>query len=47
MANLVLLCHRHHWLIREGGHQNVRTDGGGILTIPPPPCFHMLPRPPT
>ncbi len=47
LANLVLLCHRHHWLIHEGGHQIVRTDDGGILTVPPPPCFHTLPRPPT
>ena len=47
LANLVLLCHRRHWLIHEGGHQVVRTDDGSILTIPPPPCFHMLPRPPT
>jgi len=44
LDNLVLLCHRHHWLVHEAGHQVVRSDDGGILTIPPPPDFHMLPR---
>jgi hypothetical protein len=34
LDNLVLLCHRHHWLIHEGGWQLVRSDQG-ILVIPP------------
>jgi hypothetical protein len=47
LANLVLLCHRHHWFVHECGHQIVRSDDGSILTIPPRPDFNMLPRPPT
>jgi hypothetical protein len=37
LSNLVLLCHRHHWLAHEGGWQLVRTDDGRVLTIPPEP----------
>ncbi|HEX4579677.1 MAG TPA: DUF222 domain-containing protein [Candidatus Dormibacteraeota bacterium] len=36
LANLVLLCHRHHWLAHEGGWQLVQADGR-LLTIPPAP----------
>jgi len=35
LANLVLLCHRHHWMVHEGGWQLVKTDDGALLTIPP------------
>lgn len=37
LSNLVLLCHRHHWLAHEGRWQLVRTDDGRLLTIPPNP----------
>jgi hypothetical protein len=37
LDNLVLLCHRHHWMVHEVGFQLVRVDNGDILTIPPPP----------
>ena len=47
MRNLVLLCHRHHWLVHECGFQIVRTDDGGILTIPPPANHALRARPPT
>ncbi len=47
MRNLVLLCHRHHWLVHECGFQIVRTDDGGILTIPPPADHALRARPPT
>jgi hypothetical protein len=47
LDNLVLLCHRHHWLVHECGFQIVRTDGDGILTIPPPPDHAFRTRPPT
>ena len=47
MDNLVLLCHRHHWLVHECGFQIVRADGGGILTIPPPADHALRARPPT
>ncbi|HEY7927066.1 MAG TPA: DUF222 domain-containing protein, partial [Candidatus Dormibacteraeota bacterium] len=36
LPNLVLLCHRHHWLVHEGGWQLVQSDGS-LLTIPPAP----------
>jgi hypothetical protein len=35
LDNLVLLCHRHHWMVHEGGWQIVRGDDGRMLTIPP------------
>jgi len=37
LANMVLLCHRHHWMAHEGGWQLVRTAEGEILTVPPRP----------
>jgi Domain of unknown function (DUF222)/HNH endonuclease len=36
LDNLVLLCHRHHWMVHEGRWQIVKLQGGGYLTIPPP-----------
>jgi len=36
LPNLVLLCHRHHWMVHEGRWQLVKTSGGQLLTIPPP-----------
>lgn len=36
LPNLVLFCHRHHWLVHEGGWQAVLVDGA-LVTIPPPP----------
>ena len=36
LANLALLCHRHHWLVHEGGWQMMLVDGQ-VRTIPPPP----------
>jgi len=44
LANLVLLCYRHHWMVHEGGWQLVRDDER-LLTIPPVPRFHQ-PRAP-
>jgi hypothetical protein len=35
--NLVLLCHRHHWMVHEGGWQVVRTKSGRIVSVPPLP----------
>jgi hypothetical protein len=35
LENLILLCHRHHWMVHEGNWQIVRTDNGRMLTIPP------------
>jgi hypothetical protein len=35
MANLVLLCRRHHWSVHEGGWQISRGGDGTLLTTPP------------
>src|SRR5438445_6292266 len=42
LDNLILLCHRHHWLVHEGGWQLVRSDDGRMLTIPPVTEFQRL-----
>ena len=39
LDNLVLLCHRHHWLVHEGRWQLVRGDGGQMIAIPPTVTF--------
>jgi len=36
LPNLVLLCHRHHWLVHEGLWQIVKQQDGNYLTVPPP-----------
>jgi Domain of unknown function (DUF222) len=46
VPNLVLLCHRHHWLVHEGGWQVVRTDGREVLAIPPPHTYRSWTRAP-
>jgi hypothetical protein len=46
LANLVLLCHRHHWMVHEGQWQVVKTDEGHILTIPPQLDLFHRPRGP-
>ena len=35
LPNLVLLCHRHHWMVHEGGWQLVRAEGNRMLAVPP------------
>ena len=35
LTNLVLLCHRHHWSVHEGGWQLVTAENRRILAIPP------------
>ncbi|HLQ15164.1 MAG TPA: DUF222 domain-containing protein, partial [Candidatus Eisenbacteria bacterium] len=39
LDNLVLLCHRHHWMVHEGNWQIVHGDDGRMLTIPPTVTF--------
>ena len=46
LDNLVLLCHRHHWMVHEGRWQIVKPDKGGYLTIPPPYRVDMWARAP-
>jgi len=48
LGNLVLLCHRHHRMVHEGGWQLVRTDDQRLLTVPPvPPGLVGLARGPS
>jgi hypothetical protein len=35
LTNLILLCHRHHWMVHEGGWKLVHADDGRLLAIPP------------
>jgi hypothetical protein len=46
LDNLILLCHRHHWMAHEGGWQLVRSDEGHMLTVPPTVTFGPSPRGP-
>ena len=46
LPNLILLCHRHHWMVHEGNWQLVRSDDGQMLTIPPTVTFGPSPRGP-
>jgi hypothetical protein len=39
LDNLILLCHRHHWMVHEGNWQIVRGDDGRMLAIPPTVTF--------
>jgi hypothetical protein len=39
IENQILLCHRHHWLVHEGGWQLVKTDDGQIIPIAPTITF--------
>jgi len=43
IENQVLLCHRHHWLVHEGGWQIVKTDDGRLMTIAPTIGFGPAP----
>jgi len=46
LSNLILLCHRHHWMVHEGKWQIVQSDDGRMLTIPPTTTFGQLARGP-
>ncbi len=46
LSNLILLCHRHHWMVHEGGWQIVHSDDGPMLTIPPVTEYQRLARGP-
>jgi hypothetical protein len=35
LPNLILLCHRHHWMVHEGGWKLARSDEDRLLAIPP------------
>jgi hypothetical protein len=42
---MVLLCHRHHWSVHEGGWQLVMSEQR-ILAIPPTHAFRAWARAP-
>jgi Domain of unknown function (DUF222)/HNH endonuclease len=46
LENLVLLCHRHHWSVHEGGWQLVSTEGRRVLAIPPSHRYRARTRAP-
>ncbi|SRR5712692_107062 len=43
IANQILLCHRHHWLVHEGNWQLAKTEDGQILPIAPTVTFGLPP----
>lgn len=45
LDNLVMLCHRHHRMVHEGGWQLIKSEGGEILTVPPTNYFPIRPGP--
>jgi Domain of unknown function (DUF222)/HNH endonuclease len=46
LDNLILLCHRHHWMVHEGSWQLVRVRDGRMLAIPPSVTFGPRPKGP-
>ena len=46
LDNQVLLCHRHHWMVHEGGWQLIRGEDQALLTVPPPTRFRPFFRGP-
>jgi hypothetical protein len=40
LSNLILLCHRHHWMVHEGGWKLARADDDRLLAIPPTHDYH-------
>ena len=35
LSNLILLCHRHHWMVHEGGWKLVQAEDDRLLAVPP------------
>jgi Domain of unknown function (DUF222)/HNH endonuclease len=46
LDNLVLVCHRHHWLVHEGGWKLVRGDDGQMMSVAPMPVVRWQSRAP-
>jgi hypothetical protein len=46
LDNLVLICHRHHWLVHEGGWKLVRAEDGRMLAVAPVPTVAWRARAP-
>src|SRR6266571_3408780 len=47
LSNLLLLCHRHHWMVHEGGWKLARSDDGRLLAIPPVYDYYRIRAPDT
>ena len=47
LSNLILLCHRHHWMVHEGGWKLARADDGRLLAIPPVYDYYRVRAPDT
>jgi hypothetical protein len=47
LSNLILLCHRHHWMTHEGGWKLARADDGRLLAIPPVYDYYRVRAPDT
>jgi len=45
LDNMVLLCHRHHWSVHEGGWRLVRAEDRRVLAIPPSHAYQSWTRP--
>jgi hypothetical protein len=45
LSNLVLLCHRHHWMVHEGGWKLARADDGKLRAIPPAYDYYRVRAP--
>ena len=35
MSNLILLCHRHHWMVHEGGWKLIQAEDDRLLAVTP------------
>lgn len=46
LSNLILLCHRHHWAVHEGGWKLARASDDRLLVIPPAYNYRYQPRAP-
>jgi uncharacterized protein DUF222/HNH endonuclease len=47
LSNLILLCHRHHWMAHEGGWKLARSDDGRLRAIPPVYDYYRVRAPDT
>ncbi|HYM96915.1 MAG TPA: HNH endonuclease signature motif containing protein, partial [Candidatus Sulfotelmatobacter sp.] len=34
LDNLILLCHRHHWMVHEGGWELAESQDGEVAAFP-------------
>ena len=46
LSNLVLVCHRHHWLVHEGGWKLLRGEDGQMMSVAPVPVVRWQSRAP-